>query len=242
MQIHYQKDGPTGWITLDNPPRNSLDHPVFADRAELAAFFNEPQLKQVIIKGNGRHFCDGADLRRLADLAQKPLLLKQALNQGKELLDIISTATIPVAALISGSCLGGGLELALSCHFRFAANSAMFGFPETDHQLMPGQGGTLYAGELIHHHHLIDLILSARLIGANEAKELGMIHDTAPARTVQDRLLDFLHRLTDKRTPEQIRAVMRSIHNGRLLPPREALQEETRLFCQLAAKRDRDTT
>ena len=233
-QLHFARRGRNGWITIDNPPYNNLVHPVFGDREELIEFLNDPELKWVIIKGSGRHFCAGAAVGKLSELAQQPQALQQALDLGKELLTIISQAPIPVAALILGSCLGGGLEIALHCHFRFAGHNAMLGFPESDHGLMPGMGGTLLGRELLATGQLIDLILSGRLIRAEEAQEIGLVETIGPAKSIEEKLVGFLDRLTARHSAKLIRAVMTSIHNGRKLPIKEALREETRLFCQLA--------
>ena len=234
MQLQFDKKGSIGWITLANPPYNNLTHPVFADKKDLLQFLNDPELTSIILCGAGKHFSGGAEIENLQKLAQDPQALRKALNQGKELLTVISHATVPVAALIFGSCLGGGLELALSCHFRFAAQNAMLGFPESAHGLMPGMGGTIFAQELIGHNHLIDLILTGRMMRAEEAMEIGLVDKVSPAKIIENELIQFLNSLTSEHSPKLIRSVMRSIHNGRRLPTQEALTEETKLFCELA--------
>lgn len=234
MQLQYKKTGATGRITLFNPPYNSLIHPVFADKNELVEFLNDRELKSIIIQGAGKHFCSGAEIENLAELARDPAALQTALDCGKELLTAISESTIPVAALISGSCLGGGLELALCCHFRFAAQNAMLGFPESDYGLMPGMGGTVLALEAINRRNLIELLLSGKMVRAEEALEMGMVDQISSPRTIEDDVIAFLDRLTSRHPPELIRSVMRSINNGRQMPRQKALEEETKIFCQLA--------
>ncbi len=234
MQLKYEISGSMGKMTLVNPPYNSLLHPVFADKNELSEFLNNQELTSVILCGKGKHFCSGAEIENLNQLTKKPQALQDALNHAKELLDIISNASIPVAALIFGSCLGGGLELALSCHFRFAAQNAMFGFPESDYELMPGMGGTIYSQEIITDNHLIEMILSGRMIRAEEAMKFGIVDTVCAAKTIEETLVTFLDGLTQRHSPELIRSVMRSIHNGKRLPTQQALAEETKLFCQLA--------
>lgn len=234
MQLKYNKDGAIGWLTISNPPYNSLSLPVFADKKELVDFINDPELKSIIVRGGGKHFCSGADVEKLHKLAQDPCALRNMLDQAKELLQILSYAPVPIAALIFGSCLGGGLEIALCCHFRFAAQNAMFGFPESDHGLIPGQGGTISSLELTTKNHLIDLILSGRLIRAEEALQMGLVDKIDTNRRVEEELINFLDRLTCRHSPKLIRSVIRSINNGRRLPIKEALKEESRLFCELA--------
>ena len=236
MQIFFDTDGRLGTITLSNPPHNNLSHPVFCEKEELLEFLNNPALTHVILTGEGKHFCGGADLEHLKELAAEPKTLAKALDQGKELLQILSNAPVPVAALIRGSWLGGGLELALSCHFRFASKNAMLGFPESGHGLMPGLGGTILSGDLFTRHHLIDLLLSGRMIRGDEALEIGLVDTVCPSKEVEKKLLAFLQRLSGRHTPKLIRSVMRSIHNGSELPTEEALAEESRLFCELVKK------
>ena len=234
MRFHYHKSGSTGWITMVNPPTNALVDPAFADTEELYSFFEDRDLKAVILHGEGRHFCSGADPKNFIYSFRDTETLQKSLNKAKELLQIISFAPVPVAAVISGSCLGGGLEIALACHFRFAAKTAMFGFPECSHSLMPGIGGTLPSRQLISSRHLIDLVLSGRMIGAEEARQMGLVDFIGAGKIVEKEALRFLDSLTTSHPPKLIRAVMCSIHNGRRLPIKEALAEETRLFCELA--------
>jgi enoyl-CoA hydratase len=234
MRFHYHTTGSIGRITMVNPPTNALVHPVFAEKEELRSFLEDCELKAVILRGEGRHFCSGADPESFAGSFRDAQTLQEALHRAKELLQLISFASIPVAAVISGSCLGGGLEIALACHFRFAAKTAMFGFPECSHALMPGMGGTLISRQLISNRHLINLILSGRMIGAAEALQIGLIDFVSPAKKIEEEAMRFLESLTASHPPKLIRAVMRSIHNGRRMPMEEALAEETRLFCELA--------
>jgi enoyl-CoA hydratase len=217
-----------------NPPTNALVDPRFADKEELRSFFADGDLTSVILQGEGRHFCSGADPQNFAVSFRDPGTLQKSLTTAKELLEIIAFAPVPVVAVISGSCLGGGLEIALACHFRYAVKTAMFGFPECNHSLMPGLGGTLFPQHLISRGHLIDLVLSSRMIGAEEAREIGLVDFVGSAKAMVHEALRFLDSLTAGLPPQLIRSVMRSIHNGRRLPLEEALIEETRLFCELA--------
>lgn len=234
MRFHYKRVKNIGWITMVNPPANALVHPVFADKEELLSFFEDTALKAVILRGEGRHFCSGADPDSFIDIFRDTRSLHRALDNAKELLQILSFAPIPVAAVISGSCLGAGLEIALACHFRFAAKSAMFGFPECGHALMPGMGGTIMSRQLIAQRYVIDLVLSGRMIGAEEARQIRLIDVVGAGKKIEDEAIRFLESLTSSHPPKLIRAVMRSIHNGRQMSTEAALAEETRLFCELA--------
>lgn len=241
MTIQYATNQNIGLITLDQTPYNQLESPLFADPEELREFLAQPHLKGIIIQGRGRHFSAGADRQVLAKQLREPHLLGEKINQGKALLRMIHEAELPIVAVIKGSCLGAGLEIALACHFRFAAPSAMLGFPETDLQLMPGFGGTFFGSTVSERRILIDLMLSAKLISAEEALQIGLIDRIYPAKTLLNEARRYLNRLTEKRPAHLIRAVMQAIHNSGRMSMEEALQSETALFIHVAQKRTEQT-
>jgi enoyl-CoA hydratase len=233
MKILYERRGPIGWVTLSHPPRNTLTDPVFADTAELGAFLAEPSLRAVVVQGKGRHFSAGADLTALSEQRGNPDGLGVRLNAGKALLEVLSYATVPVLAAIRGSCLGAGLEIALACHFRFAAAGALLGFPESEQGLMPGLGGTVLGADAVPRRILAELVISGRMVGAEEALALGLVQQVCPAPELESQATAFLEELTAKRSPSLIRAVLEAVHNGRRLPRDAALRRETELFCQV---------
>ncbi|MEN8190005.1 MAG: enoyl-CoA hydratase/isomerase family protein, partial [Thermodesulfobacteriota bacterium] len=197
---------------------------------------NQPSLKAVLFRGRGRHFSAGADLASLEGLAREPQQFQEALTRGKELLQLIDLSPVPTLAMINGSCLGAGLELALRCHFRFSSPNAMFGFPEAELGLMPGFGGTL-VDDRLRRAKRIELCLSGRLIGADEALEIGLIDRIAAKKELARAAEDFLSGLVQERSSKQIRAILTSINNGRLLSQDEALRRESALFCSLVRER-----
>lgn len=233
MKLTYASQDGIGWITLSNPPWNSLTQPVFAGVGELREFLGSPDLKCAIVKGEGRHFSSGADADALKALRGNPEKARERITRGKELLQAITYATIPIAAAIRGSCLGAGFEIALACHFRFASSNTMLGFPETERGAMPGFGGTVLPPCGVARPALAELILSGRMIRAQEALALGLVDGVCSTRDLGSTCTAFLKALTEKRYPAVIRAVMEAIHNGRRLPLDEALRAETDLFCKV---------
>ncbi|HMD67332.1 MAG TPA: enoyl-CoA hydratase/isomerase family protein [Chitinivibrionales bacterium] len=234
MKLLYSIENSIGRIVLSNPPFNCLSEPEFERPGVLSEFLSSPELNAVMVMGGGRHFCAGASKEHLDEMARDEKLLKRNLDKGKALLDIIRYATVPVAAAIRGSCLGGGLEIALACHFRIAAAAAMFGFPESGRNLMPGLGGTVASQETTCRASLIDLAVSGRMIGAGEALSMGIIDKSCPPAAVEREARQFLERLTEGRRSSLIRKIMESIHNARRLSLAEALARETELFCEAA--------
>jgi enoyl-CoA hydratase len=232
MKLIYTIENSIGGIVLSNPPLNCLPAPEFERPDVLGAFLARPELKGIVVAGEGRHFCAGADGEKLTEMSRDPETLGQNLRKGKALLDLIRFATVPVVAAVRGSCLGGGLELALACHFRFAATSAMFGFPESEKGLLPGLGGTVDAQETVSARRVTELAVSGRMYGAEEARDMGLVDECFEPAAVEGEARRFLERLTEGRSPGLIRKILESIHNARRLPLGEALARETELFCE----------
>lgn len=156
------------------------------------------------------------------------------MDGGKELLSLVADAPIPTLALVRGGCLGAGLEIALCCHFRFAASSSLFGFPEVELGLIPGFGGPLFLDGVATRRAAVDLLLSGRMVGAAEAHGLGIVDRVCAAGDLERSARDYLLGLVGKRTVSQVRAVMESVRNSRKLPLAAALRRETELFIGVA--------
>ena len=165
MKLNYDIREGIGYIAMENPPQNALTRPDFEDPAVLERFLDDAAIKGVVLSGAGRNFSSGADLEALRKMrAEDPAAARAALNRGKDLLQKIRRAPVPVLALIRGSCLGGGLEIALACHFRFASANAMLGFPEAEHGLLPGMGGTRAVWRELGTAGAMSLVLSGKMV------------------------------------------------------------------------------
>ncbi|QGW80785.1 3-hydroxyacyl-CoA dehydrogenase NAD-binding domain-containing protein [Variovorax paradoxus] len=155
-------------VTIDNPPVNALGVDV---RRGLVAAIEAAEVDSaaaaVLIVGAGRNFIAGADIREFGKTPQPPSLPEVCLK--------IENCTKPVIAAIHGAALGGGLEVALSAHYRLAAPSAKLGLPEVQLGLLPGSGGTQRAPRLIGVKPALELMLSGRHAGAKEALSLGLV-------------------------------------------------------------------
>ena len=151
--------------TVDNPPVNALSQAVRAglldavDRAERAGS------KAVVLHCAGRTFIAGADIREFGKPAKDPWL--------PEVIDRIEAFERPVVAAIHGTALGGGLELALGCHYRIAVPSARVGFPEVLLGLIPGAGGTQRLPRLVGAEHALDMMISGKPVNARDGGAAG---------------------------------------------------------------------
>ena len=153
---------------------NALNREVINSLEEILALIDvNTNIRSVIIKGKGdKAFVAGADIKEF-----KKFKKKEAYNlsqSGKEkLFDKISNFNKPVIAAINGYALGGGLELALSCHIRVATNTAKLGFPECTLGLIPGYGGTQRLPKIIGTGHAMEMILTGKMISAENAYRIG---------------------------------------------------------------------
>lgn len=133
-----------------------------------------PSIRAVIVTGAGeKAFCAGADLKERAGMS--PIEVKQTVAQIRHVVDAVEQLPVPVIAAINGAAFGGGLELALACDLRIAAETANVGLTETSLAIIPGAGGTQRLPRLIGLGKAKELIYTAQRVEANEAKELGLI-------------------------------------------------------------------
>jgi 3-hydroxyacyl-CoA dehydrogenase len=170
------KDG-IAILTVDNPPVNALSHSVREGLANnIAAIQADDSVHAAVIICEGRTFMAGADIKEFGKPLQEPGL--------PDVVDMIEASNKPVVAAIHGTALGGGLEVAISCHHRIALASSKIGLPEVKLGILPGAGGTQRLPRLAGVEHSLDAILSGRHVGMKEASAWGVID-----KVVEDDLL-----------------------------------------------------
>ncbi|HEV7455458.1 MAG TPA: 3-hydroxyacyl-CoA dehydrogenase NAD-binding domain-containing protein [Roseococcus sp.] len=165
--VEHARDGDIHILRIANPPVNTLRTGVRAGlHSGIAAALREGA-RAIILMGEGRMFSAGAEMTEFNKPRQPPSL--------PEVFDAIETSKVPVIAAIHGSALGGGLELALVCHARVAAPSAMVGLPEVKRGFVPGAGGTQRLPRLIGGEAALKIIVGGDPVSAAEAQKLGFI-------------------------------------------------------------------
>ncbi len=234
--ITWEITGSTGILTLGPPPENLLKDPEFVPLDLLKRWTSDPELKGMVIHGQGRHFSAGADTASLFAMAGEVSGPEHRMNAGKAVIEHLTSLDIPVIAAIQGVCFGGGLEIALACHIRFCASNALFAFPEVNLNLIPGLGGTRMLPSLVPVPEALKMMLSGDLINAGEALETGLVDRILPKEELLPHCLALMAKMTSDRPHEVIHAVMQALRNALNLPKEEAMAEETRLFCILARK------
>jgi len=225
-------------LTLNHPPVNALTPDLLAD---LGAAFDhlakDERVKVVILTGTGRFFVAGADIRVLAAISSAQEGLEMALR-GQALLNSIECFEKPVLAAINGACLGGGLELALCCHIRLAADSARLGQPEINLGIIPGFGGTQRLSRLVGASKALELILTGDPISALDAKALGIVAQVLPADDLLRQAQGIARKIATK-GQLAVRAAMRAVREGKDLPLAKALEHEATLFARLCDSEDK---
>ena len=170
--VTTERRGEIALIVVDNPPVNALSQAVRQGLDEaVAAAQAEDGVEALVIAGAGRTFIAGADIREFGKPPQPPAL--------PEVINRIEAGAKPVIVALHGTALGGGLEVALGCHYRVALPGAKVGLPEVTLGLIPGAGGTQRTPRLIGAGKALDLITSGRHVGAEEALALGLIDEIA---------------------------------------------------------------
>lgn len=169
-------------ITINRPDKlNALNKTVIEElSAAIDAAINDAQTKSIIITGSGtKAFVAGADISEFSSLNAAGG--KELAQRGQDLVfSKIENSPKPIVAAVNGFALGGGCELAMSCHFRIAADNAKFGQPEVNLGLMPGYGGTQRLVQLIGKGRAMELLLTGNMIDANQALQYDLVNHVVP--------------------------------------------------------------
>ena len=174
--LTLEREGDLGHLIIEGPPSNELSFEVFDALAELVErVLPGLDVRGLVISGRGRHFSSGSNVARLLERASSNGHTPSWCDVHSAHFQALARLPYPVVAAVSGCCLGSGLELALACTARVAADNAVFALPESQHGLIPGCGGTVNLTGLIGYRRALRLILSGELLGAAEALELGLV-------------------------------------------------------------------
>lgn len=186
-------------ITINRPDKlNALNSAVFIDlNKALDEVYTSHAIKSVIITGAGtKAFVAGADISEFNHLSKaQSIVLSKA---GQDTFFRIENATKPIIACVNGFALGGGCELAMSCHFRIASENARFGQPEVNLGLIPGYGGTQRLVQLVGKGRAMELLMSAAMIDATTALQFGLVNYVVPVENILAKAIEILTLINSK--------------------------------------------
>ena len=194
--ILLEIDDKLAYITINRPKKlNALNKETIAELHEaFAEVDSDDTIRVIILTGGGdKAFVAGADISEFADfdVANGAKLSKQG---HETLYDFIENLSTPVIAAINGFALGGGLELAMACHFRVASDNAKMGLPEVSLGVIPGYGGTQRLPQLVGKGKAMEMIMTASMITASDAQENGLVNYVVS----QDELIPLCEKLAKR--------------------------------------------
>jgi len=235
-RVIFERNGDLGLVRLSRPKAlNTITPSMMEELGTIVdAAAEEKTLKGIIISGEGGHFAAGIDVTLIlnADAGS----IRRAADKGRDVLNRVAGMPIPVVAAIEGSCIGGGFELALACHMRFAHHEATFALPEVKLGLIPGFGGTQRLPRLVGMADALGLILSGEKIKATHAARIGIVDRLCDGNPVEE-AVDFMSTIANG-SPLALRAAFRAIKDGVRLSLEDGLALEGQVFGEIIDSTD----
>ena len=201
-------------IIINRPESlNALNKSVFNELDMVLGFLStEKNVSTIIITGSGeKSFVAGADIKEFSSFQAEEA--KKLSKRGHEVFDKIENLNKPVIAAINGFALGGGLELALACHIRFASENAKLGLPEVTLGLIPGYGGTQRLPKLVGKGLANEMIFSAKMITAERAKSIGLVNDVFSQEELIPKAIELASQIA-KNSPQGIAKAIKAVNSS----------------------------
>lgn len=215
---------------------NALNASVITELSNAVKHFaQDKDVRAIIITGSGeKSFVAGADIKEFSDFGKEQA--EALAKNGQEILfDTIENLSKPVIAAINGFALGGGLELAMACHIRYASENAKLGLPEVTLGLIPGYGGTQRLPKLVGKGLANEMIFSAKMISAKKAQEIGLVNEVFPSEELIEKTKELAH-LISRNSPEAISKAIKAIN---LSDTENGFEIEIRSFGELFETKDK---
>lgn len=236
--ILFEKYDNYAIIKLNRPDKlNALNNQLFLELNDLIGKIElDETIKALIITGVGdKAFAAGADIAELNKCDQRSG--KQFSELGSKVMLRIEQLRIPVIAAVNGFALGGGCELAMCCHIRFASEKAKFGQPEVNLGIIPGYGGTQRLPRLVGKSKAMELIISGNIIDANEAYRIGLVNQIYNSNELMEKTIEFVNLVLSK-GQLAVSAAIEVINTSENLSLQEGLHKESLKFGEICGTND----
>lgn len=223
-------EGHLATLTINRPSKlNALNKATIQELHDaLAQLDAEAMIKAIILTGSGeKAFVAGADISEFAHFSIEEGAQLAALGQ-EILFDFVENMKTPVIAAVNGFALGGGLELAMACHFRIASDNAKMGLPEVTLGVIPGYGGTQRLPQLVGKGRAMEMIMTAGMIDAETAKSYGLVNHVVPQAELLEFTKDIASKIT-KNSPVAISYAIKAVNAG-LIDTKEGFKTEIKSF------------
>jgi len=224
-----------GLVRLNRPQAlNALNATLMKELMEaLEAFDADRQIGCIVVTGSERAFAAGADIKEMADSSAVDMLVSDHISR----FDRIRLINKPVIAAVSGWCLGGGNELAMSCDMIVASESARFGQPEINIGVIPGAGGTQRLTKAVGKAIAMEMVLNNRTLTAEEALHYGLVNRVVPVERYLEEALDLASQIAE-RAPLAVRLGKEAVNHAFESFLSDGLKDERRSFYLLFASQD----
>ncbi len=231
------KEGPLGLITLNRPEAlNALNSKMANELvAALGDFANDDSVRCLVLAGSERAFSAGADIKEMADVTAVQMTMTEHFFQ---LWDKVGRYRKPIVAALSGFVLGGGLELAMSCDILVASETTQLGQPEIDIGVIPGGGGTQRLTKAVGKYKAMEMVLTGRRIGAEEARTLGLVSRVVPKEAFLTEAKNLALEIATK-SPVAIKLAKMAVNKAFEVGLSDGLDFERELFYLLFAAEDK---
>lgn len=184
--------------TINRPPANALARALILEvDALMDEIENDDEVRVILLRGEGRFFSAGADIKEFTDVTSGEEFTKLAAS-GQAVFERLERFSKPVIAAIHGAALGGGLELAMACHMRFVADNAKLGLPELQLGLIPGFAGTQRLPRYVGMAKAAEMMLTSDPISGEEAARLGLANKALSEETLFDETLKIAKKIAKK--------------------------------------------
>ncbi len=224
-----------GLVRINRPKaRNALNRTVLEELVTaLEAFDNDPTVGAMVITGDDQAFAAGADIKEMAESSAVEMLIHSHIP----LFDKLRSLHKPVIAAVSGFCLGGGNELAMTCDMIIASETARFGQPEINLGVIPGAGGTQRLTRCVGKALAMEMVLNNRWLSAQEALQFGLVNRVVPVERYLDEALQLAAEIAS-RAPLAVRLGKEAINHAFESFLSDGLVDERRAFYMLFASQD----
>ena len=234
--ITVETRGAVGLVTLNRPKAmNALNSEIMAElTAALDAFEADDAIGAVVLTGNEKAFAAGADIKEMQPKSYMDVYLEDFITTGWER---VARCRKPIIAAVAGYALGGGCELAMMCDFILAADTARFGQPEINIGAMPGAGGTQRLTRVAGKSKAMEMILTGRMMDAEEAERAGLVSRIVPAADLVDEAVKTAQRIAGMSRPAVFMA-KEAVNRAYETTLAEGVRFERRLFQSIFATED----
>lgn len=224
-------------VKLMSPPANALSQKILKELdALLDVLIKDENVRVILLQGEGRFFSAGADIKEFTTLSTKEEYETLSRN-GQQVFEKIETCKKPIIAAIHGAALGGGLELAMSCHIRYATEKAKLGLPELSLGIIPGFAGTQRLARYVGTSKAAEMMFTSTPITGADAEKWGLVNQAFPEDTFEEEVTKLAKTMALK-SPLGLAATLELLTYSRHENFQKGVEQEAKLFGEVFTSED----